>query len=61
MNEIERSIYGSGLRGRLVKAAVERAVKKRIEERRVEEHVCLDCGIDLPATWHWDGCKRVQR
>lgn len=21
------------------------------------ELICIDCGIDLPTAWHWDGCS----
>lgn len=39
------------LRERITKAR-----KAVIKPAVPQPTICLDCGIDLPTTWHWDGC-----
>lgn len=50
-----------GLRGRLAHRRLMASLEReRIALTKVEE-ICKDCGIDLPTTWHWDGCKEAKR
>lgn len=36
-------------------------VRRTKVEPKAELLICPDCGIDLPTTWHWDGCSRDPR
>lgn len=33
--------------------------KPQVSQSRVER-LCPGCGIDLPTTWHWDGCEAAR-
>jgi cell division FtsZ-interacting protein ZapD len=45
-----------------IRASIEEQARS-IEEEQVTEkgEICPDCGIDLPTTWHWDGCPNDRR